>query len=358
MTRRGGEPGPPGCCDDLVASRTLLSPAEWPAGLAPAAVLVSLVAPNEHGGLDLNFLGRYYAKGATFFDHAGQERDWKAVPAAIPCGGEDHDTPYSYLIPKGRPAPGPLCVPATPPTAVALALAGLLARGVKPGISILGGHGANLPPLPSRSQLRRLVQLPEPRFGAFVLQVRAAATVLHQWGFRVFDVDFEGGLEAALNVTRLGRLVEALRVEGAEVTLTLEAPSMPGLRALLGSPGPARPDLVQLMLENYYEDLPDGIEDAKDAAAASGYPLEQMTLGVKPQCGVASGTLKRVKTHLPAVAEAGLGVMLWNLGRDYPCEGTCGGTCTKTPGQAVFSEAAPFGFAQAIAAAYGRRVLV
>ena len=25
--------------------------------------------------------------------------------------------------------------------------------------------------------------------------------MLHEWGFRVFDVDFEGGLEASLNVS-------------------------------------------------------------------------------------------------------------------------------------------------------------
>merc|ERR1719265_2416583 len=60
-----------GCCDNQAQSRTLLNPVNWPdcpggATLAPESILINPLAPNELGGLDLDYLGSYYAAGASY----------------------------------------------------------------------------------------------------------------------------------------------------------------------------------------------------------------------------------------------------------------------------------------------------
>jgi len=347
-----------GCCDDRVASKTLLNPENWPdcPGGQPAeteSILINPVAPNEHGGLDLDYLGQFYAEGATYYDAVGQEQDWK-TRNVISCGG-DHDTPYSYKLPISSPVAGPLCVPATPPTALKKSIAALTRRGIRTGISILGGGGGdNIPGIPERSQLRSLTKLEEAEFKSFIVQLRAAAIVLNSWGISHFDIDFEGGIASDLNAARLPEVFEALRFEGGIVSLTTEAYSLQGLSSVLNSTT-QRPDLVQLMMGDYSETLATGIQIARNVSAATGYPVSQFRLGIKPQCGVSVGSEAYLTKALPALVESGAGVVLWNLGRDYPCAsmGDCSKGCiaNSTVGQQPFSSSDPFAFTCAISKA-------
>ena len=121
---------------------------------------------------------------------------------------------------------------------------GLRARNIRAGFSILGGGGGDNVPLPTRTRLPTLLKLAEPRWGGFLQQVRAAASVLVGWGITHFDIDFEGGLAQDLNVTRLTAMMQALRCKGCLVTLTAEVWSLQPLYPLLAN-AKQRPDLVQ-----------------------------------------------------------------------------------------------------------------
>merc|ERR1711912_158810 len=103
------------------------------------------------------------------------ETDWK-TRNVISCGGEDHDTPYSYHLPKAAPVKNPLCVPAVPPAALQRSIKALKSRGIRTGISMLGGGGGdNIPGIPERTQLRSLTKLGATEFNNFIVQLRAAA---------------------------------------------------------------------------------------------------------------------------------------------------------------------------------------
>jgi len=344
-----------------VKSKTLLNPANWPEctegqDVTTESILINPVAPNEHGGLDLDYLGQFYAQGATYYNAAGQEIDWK-TRNVISCGGENHDTPYSYKLPRCSPVASPLCVPATPPAALKRSIAALAARGIRTGISILGGGGGdNIPGIPERTQLRSLTKLGATEFQSFLGQLRAAATVLNSWGITHFDIDFEGGIASDLNATRLPDVMDALRFHGGIVSLTTESYSLQGLHSVLKSPT-QRPDLVQLMMGDYSETLAAGIQIAQGVAKATGYPVSQFRFGVKPQCGVNVGSEAYLTSALPALVESGAGVMLWNLGRDYPCacQGDCSRACNanSTAGQQAFTGSKPFAFTCAISKALG-----
>merc|ERR1712113_861651 len=82
-----------------------------------------------------------------------------------------------------------------------------------------------------------------------------------------------------------------------------------------------RPDLVQLMMDDYSATLEEGLQDALQVSKATGFSVTNFTLGVKPQCGVQAGSVAYLKTALPDISAKGVGIMLWNMGRDYPCPG-------------------------------------
>jgi len=353
-----------GCCDDRLhdsqENKTLLNPENWPScsdghEITAESVLINPVAPNEHGGLDLDFLGQYYARGAVYYNEEGHELPWKGRNI-IQCGGDNHDKPYSYNLPKGAPVPNPLCVPATPPAALERGIAGLKARGIRTGISILGGGGDdNVPGINVRNQLHSLTKLSASKFDSFLVQLRAAATVLHDWGITHFDVDLEGGIAYALNATRLPQVLDALRFEGGMVSITTESWALDGISSVLESTT-QRPDLVQLMMGDYSETLHDGLQTAKSVAQRTGYPVSKFRFGIKPQCGVRVGSADYLKSALPEVVESDAGVVLWNLGRDYPCDsgGDCSGRCAahSFAGQQAFTTNEPFTFTCAISRAF------
>jgi len=319
------------------------------------SILINPVAPNEGGGLDLDYLGQFYAKGASYYNKSGLLDAWD-TRKAISCGGDQHDSPYSYNLPKGAPVSRPLCVPANPPTMIAEAIVGLKARGIRTGISILGGGGGdNIPGIPQRSQLRALTQLSETPFLSFLTQLRAAATVLHDWGITHFDIDFEGGVASDLNAERLPQIFDALRFSDSIVSLTTESYSLYSLSSVLNST--SRPDMIQLMMGDYSETLEDGVKIAQGVQNRTGYPLSQFRFGVKPQCGVSVGTSSYLTGALPALVESGAGVMLWNLGRDYSCiakKDSCeyGCAANSIAGQSTFSNSAPFAFTCAVSDAF------
>lgn len=359
-TANGATCATEGCCDERVASKTLLNPANWPAcsegqEATTESILINPVAPNEHGGMDLDYLGQFYAKGATYYDVDGVEKEWN-TREVISCGGDNHDTPYSYNLPRTSPVANPLCVPATPPTALKESIAGLKARGIRTGVSILGGSGGdNIPGIPERTQLATLTRLSETNWNSFLVQLRAAATVLNGWGITHFDIDFEGGVAESLNATRLPDVFNAMRFSGSIVSLTTESYALQSLYSVLQSPT-QQPDLVQLMMGDYSESLAAGVQTAQSVVNATGYPLSKFRLGVKPQCGPNVGSASYLEQALPALVESGAGIMLWNLGRDYPCAcqgGDCAYGCAanSTVGQQSFTKSAPFSFTCAISKA-------
>lgn len=344
-----------GCCDNQAQSKTLLDPETWPdcpggGNLMPDSILINPLAPNELGGLDLDYMGTYYAAGATYENASGYVLDWQLNPRTEQCGGATHDSPYSYNIPVGHPDPKPLCVPATPPKALNDAILGLQHRGIRVGFSILGGAGGDNIPVPNRTRLPAIAKLPENRFQAFLVQVSAAAEVLRGWGIGHFDVDFEGGVASDLNVTRLRLFLNALRGPDTLVTLTTEIGSLDPLTSLLQSQ--ARPDLIQLMLSNYYTPIVEGLKQVQNVSKSVGYAVSNFTLGVKPDCtaGVV-GSLANLKKSLPVIERSGVGLMLWDMGRDYPCSGDCTIGCKKGSkvGQAPFTDSPPLAFSCAMA---------
>jgi hypothetical protein len=320
-------------------------------------VLINPVAPNELGGLNLDFFGSYYAKGASYFDKDGAEHPWNSKEI-VQCGSDStHASPYSYGLPKGRPVKNPLCVPANPPAALARGIEQLKQRGIRAGISILGGGGDdNIPGIPTVNQLVRLTHLETTAFAHFLTQFRAAATVLHDWGIAHFDIDLEGGIASALNAQRLPEVLDALRFNDSIVSVTTEAYNFQygGISSVLNSS--SAPDLVQLMMGDYSETLQSGLQTAGDISKSTGYPLSKFRLGVKPQCGRSVGSATYLDDALPAVVESGAGVMLWNLGRDYPCEAqSCSDSCASNTlvGQAPFTVNSPFTWACSISKAWG-----
>jgi len=286
---------------------------------------------------------------------SGHVNSWK-TREIVQCGGPDHDTPYSFNLPAGRPVPNPLCVPATPPDALSKSISALARRGIRTGISILGGGGGdNVPGIPYRSQLRALTLLAETAFDNFLVQLRAAATVLHDWGITHFDIDFEGGIAQDLNASRLPQVFDALRFHDSLISLTTESYSLDALSSVLKSAG-QRPDLIQLMMADYSETLSQGVQIAKGIENETGYPISNFRFGIKPQCGVTVGTRAYLEGALPSLVQSGAGIMLWNLGRDYPCDsdGDCSAGCAKNSnvGQQAFSNSYPLGFSCAISKAF------
>jgi len=350
----------PGCCDSRFAGNTLMDPVNWPncsnGPVAVESVLINPLAPNQYGGIDMDYIGSYYAAGSHYYDVAGVQRDWRLNETVINCGGSDHDNPYSYNLPAGNPSPNPLCVPATPPTAIKNAIAGLQTRGIRAGISLLGGGGADNPPptLQKRNHMERLLQLEESDFSSWITQLRAAGTVLNNWGITHFDIDFEGGLTQTLNCTALSRVLDALRFNGSIVSVTTEYYELSSLSCVT-SVAESRPDIIQLMMGNYYTTWATGIQQINNISSSTGYPVSQFRLGIKPQCGVSTGSLSYVTGALPNLVASGARPMLWNMGRDYPCSGSCSsGTCQRQSpvGQQPFTTEAPFAWTCAISDAF------
>lgn len=306
----------------------------------------------------MDFIGTYYAKGAFYYDKSGTQLDWENA-RVVACGGEEHDNPYSYDLPAGDPAPGPLCIPAEPPSAIKLAIQQLKFRNMRIGVSLLGGGYADNPALvPKRNQLQELLKLEEVEFAAWIVQVRAAGTVLNQWGLNHFDIDFEGGMTENLNCTALTRVLNALRFNNSIVSVTTEVDYLETLDCLVSSEE-NRPDLIQLMMNNYQTSVLTGIEQIKTVSANTGYPVSQFRLGVKPQCGVPTGSLSYLQEALPGLVNSSARPMLWNLGRDYPCPGTCSSPiCNSgsTVGQQPFTSSDPFAFSCTISYAYNHVV--
>ena len=161
-------------------------------------------------------------------------------------------------------------------------------------------------------------------------------------------------------MTRLTDLMAQLRFDGGIVSLTTESYSLSALAPLLQNASSASyPDLVQLMMSNYYETLSQGLSDAQGVVQATGYPLSRFRLGVKPQCGVSTGELATLQAALPDLVSSGAGLMLWNLGRDYPCAPSVKGQCdtmqcapASAAGQSPFTTSAPFAFSCAASDAW------
>lgn len=320
------------------------------------SVLINPLAPNEYGGIDMDYIGSFYAAGGYYYDASGVQQEWSLNKTIIDCGGSDHDNPYSYNVPIGDPAPRPLCVPATAPTAISKAIAGLQARGIRAGVSLLGGGGADNPPptLQERNYMTNLLQLEESDFAAWITQLRAAGTVLNSWGINHFDIDFEGGLTQTLNCTALSRVLKALSFSGSITSVTTEAGYLNQLSCLT-SVEENRPDMIQLMMNNYYTTWATGIQQISSISASTGYPVSQFRLGIKPQCGVSTGSYSYLTGALPSLVASGAKPMLWNMGRDYPCPGSCSNPyCNhgSTVGQQPFTPNAPFDWTCAISEAY------
>lgn len=349
----------PGCCDERLDGKTLMNPVNWPncsTDVVMESVLINPVAPNMYGGIDMDFIGRYYAKGAYFFDAQGNKVDWSLNETVIECGGESHDKPYSYGLPLDAPVPHPLCIPAAPPTRIQEAIDALNARGIRAGISLLGGGGGDNPPptLRGRNRLENLMQLDEDAFTFFEGQLAAAGAVMHGWGITHFDLDFEGGLTQTLNCDRLRRVLAALSFPDALTSVTTEQGYLAQMDCLTTIPE-NRPDMIQLMMSNYYSPWSSGISQIQSVSNQTGYPVSQFRLGIKPQCGVSTGELSYLTGALPELVDSGARPMLWNLPRDYPCQGSCGsGECMadSLAGQQPFTAQEPFAWTCAISEAY------
>lgn len=180
--------------------------------------------------------------------------------------------------------------------------------------------------------------------------------MLHDWGITHFDIDLEGGIAYALNATRLPDVLNALRFDGGIVSVTSESWALHRFSSVLESPT-QRPDLLQLMMGNYGETLETGLESARAISQMTGYPVSKFRFGVKPQCGVNVGSAAYLKNALPEVVASGAGLMLWNLGRDYPCSsGTsdCSDSCAagSSVGQQTFTSEDPFTFTCTISKAF------
>merc|ERR1712203_909838 len=131
--------------------------------------------------------------------------------------------------------------------------------------------------------------------------------------------------------------------------------SLQSLSSVLQSPA-QRPDIIQLMMSNYAESLATGISIAQGISGNTGYPVSNFRFGIKPQCGVHVGSASYLVGALPALVESGAGIMLWNMGRDYPCSchNDCSEGCAQNSlvGQQAFSSSAPFAFTCAISRAF------
>lgn len=347
----------PGCCDSRENGKTLMNPVNWPTCSSGEAevesILINPFAPNQAGGIDMDYVGSYYAAGALYYDKNGDQKEWSLNRTVVQCGGDDHDNPYSYNLSLSD---DPLCVPAVPPTSIKEAIVGLQARGIRAGVSLLGGGGADNPPptFQIRNHMENLLQLEEGDFAKWITQLRAAGTVLNSWGITHFDIDFEGGLTSTLNCTALSRVLSALRFNDSIVSVTTEYYDLLSLSCLTSVPE-NRPDMIQLMMGNYYNTFATGIKQINSISASTGYPVSKFRLGVKPQCGVSTGSLSYLKGALPTLVASGAKPVLWNLGRDYPCPGTCSSSsCSSnsTVGQGVFTSEEPFAWTCAISDAY------
>lgn len=181
---------------------------------------------------------------------------------------------------------------------------------------------------------------------------------MNSWGITHFDIDFEGGLTQTLPCDRLQRVLAALTFNGSITSVTTEYGYLSQMECLTTIPK-NRPDMIQLMMNNYYSTWSTGISWIQNVSNQTGYPVSRFRLGIKPQCGVSTGTLSYLEGALPGLLDSGAKPMLWNLARDYPCKGSCQtggvpGTCKKHSkvGQQPFTTEKPFSWTCAISEAY------